>query len=100
MGTQRVQIKGVLPWLVHWAFHAGTRDFCPALAALGPGTKYFFLIVHYFHLFVAIAQQAVQAVVPDRLSLNMCLWSATLYCPEIRLIFVLLLPSLPFKINQ
>jgi hypothetical protein len=59
-----------------------------------------FLIVHYFHLFVAIAQQAVQAVVPDRLSLNMCLWSATLYCPEIRLIFVLLLPSLPFKINQ
>jgi hypothetical protein len=30
-------MKGVLPWLVRWALHAGTRDFCPALAALfGP----------------------------------------------------------------
>jgi hypothetical protein len=25
---------GVLPWLVHRARCAGTRDFCPALAAL------------------------------------------------------------------
>ncbi len=38
MGTQRVQIVLlVLPWLVRWACCAGTRDFCPALAALvGP----------------------------------------------------------------
>ncbi len=34
MGTQRVQMKGVLPWLVCWARRAGTRDFYPALAAL------------------------------------------------------------------
>jgi hypothetical protein len=27
-------MKGVLPRLVHWACHAGARDFCPALAAL------------------------------------------------------------------
>jgi hypothetical protein len=30
MGTQRVQMKGVLTWLVHLALHAGTRDFCSA----------------------------------------------------------------------
>jgi hypothetical protein len=36
-------MKGVLPWLVHWACHAGTIDFCPVLAALvGPVQKYFF----------------------------------------------------------
>ncbi len=30
-------MKGVLPWLVPLAYHAVTRDFCPALAALvGP----------------------------------------------------------------
>jgi hypothetical protein len=27
-------MKGAILWLVHWARHAGTRDFCPALAAL------------------------------------------------------------------
>jgi hypothetical protein len=27
-------MKGVLPWSYHWARRAGTRDFCPALAAL------------------------------------------------------------------
>ncbi len=32
MGTQRVHMKRVLPWLVHWACHACTRDFCSALA--------------------------------------------------------------------
>jgi hypothetical protein len=36
-------MKGVLPWLVRWARHAGTRDFYPGLAALvSPITKYFF----------------------------------------------------------
>jgi len=30
----RAQMKGVLPWLVRWACHAGTRDFCSALVAL------------------------------------------------------------------
>jgi hypothetical protein len=34
MGTQREQMKGVLPWLVRWTRRAGTRDIFPALAAL------------------------------------------------------------------
>ncbi len=34
MGTQRVQIKGILPWLVRWACRACIRDVCSALAAL------------------------------------------------------------------
>jgi hypothetical protein len=47
MGTQRVQMKRVLSWLIRWALHAGTRGFFPALAALvgpppPPNTKYFF----------------------------------------------------------
>ncbi len=33
MGTQRGQMKGVLPCLVRWSLHAGTRDFCPAWVA-------------------------------------------------------------------
>jgi hypothetical protein len=54
---------------------AGTRDFCPALAALiGPVKKIFLATTLYFTSFVPIAQQAGQAVVPRRLSLNMCLW--------------------------
>ncbi len=37
MGTQGLQMKGVLPWLVCWACLAGSRDFCSSLAALvGP----------------------------------------------------------------
>jgi hypothetical protein len=28
-------MKGVLPGLARWPFRAGTRDYCPALAALG-----------------------------------------------------------------
>ncbi len=34
MGTQRVQMKEVLGYMVRWTRHAGTADFCPALAAL------------------------------------------------------------------
>jgi hypothetical protein len=68
VGTQRVQIKGGLPWLVRWACRAGTR----ALAALvGPVHNIFFLTVHYLF---PIAQQAWQAVVLGRLSLSMYLW--------------------------
>jgi hypothetical protein len=49
VGTQRVQMKGVLPWLVRWACRAGTRYFCAALAALvGPMHNIFFLTVYYF----------------------------------------------------
>jgi hypothetical protein len=64
-------MKGVLPWLVLWARCAGPRDFSSALAALvGPVQNIIFLTVHYFTLFVPIAQQAGQAVVPRRLSLK------------------------------
>jgi hypothetical protein len=68
-------MKGTRPWLVRWACRAGVRYFCPALAALvgPPNTKYFFFTVHFFNSFVPIAQQAGQAVVLGRLSLNMCL---------------------------
>jgi hypothetical protein len=56
MGTQRVQMKGVLPWLVRWAHRAGTRDFYPALAGLvSPVKNIYFVTVHYFNLFVTIA---------------------------------------------
>ncbi len=44
MGTQRVQIKGVLHWLLRWACRAGTRDFCSALGCSSrPYIKYIFL---------------------------------------------------------
>jgi hypothetical protein len=51
------------------------RDFCPVLAALvGPAQNIFLLTIPYLTSFLPIAQQAGQAVVPGRLSLNMCLW--------------------------
>jgi hypothetical protein len=50
MGTYEVQMKGVLPWLVHWARRAGTRYFYIALAALvSPQQNIFFLAIHYFN---------------------------------------------------
>jgi hypothetical protein len=63
-------MKEVLPWLVLWACHAGTRDFRSALAALvGPVQNIFFLAVHFFNSFVPIAHQAGQGVVLGFLSL-------------------------------
>jgi hypothetical protein len=57
IGTQRVQMKGVLPLLFSLALHAGIKEFCPALAALvGPVQKYFFLTIHYLNSLVPIAQ--------------------------------------------
>jgi hypothetical protein len=74
MGTHRVDMKEVLPWLVRWACRLDTRYFCSALAALvGPLQNIIFLTVHYLHSFVPIAQQAGQAAVMGRLSLRMCL---------------------------
>jgi hypothetical protein len=47
MGTHRVQMKRVLPWLLCWACRAGTRNFFPALAALvSPVQSIFYLAVH------------------------------------------------------
>ncbi len=73
IGTERVQMIGVLTWLIHWVLLV----FCPALAALvDPEQKFFFLTVHYSIHVYPIAQQAGQAVVSGRLSLNVCLfWS-------------------------
>jgi hypothetical protein len=43
--SRRVLMKGVLPWLVHWAHCAATRDFCPALdAQIGPVQNIFFFL--------------------------------------------------------
>ncbi len=42
MGTQRVQMNGVLLWLVRWECRASTWVFCPSLAALvGPEQNIF-----------------------------------------------------------
>ncbi len=70
-------MNGVLPWLLHWSCRAGTRDFCSALASLvSPVQNIFFLTAHYFNSFyVPIAQQAGQAAVLGRLSLNLALAS-------------------------
>jgi hypothetical protein len=79
MGTQRVQMEGVLPWMVCWASRAGTstRNFCSALAVLvGPIHNTVFLTIHYFNHCVPIAQQAGQAAVLGRLSLIMRLYMA------------------------
>jgi hypothetical protein len=55
MVTQRVQMKGALPWLVRCSCRACTRDFCSALAALvGSVQNIFLLYVHYFNSFVPI----------------------------------------------
>jgi hypothetical protein len=68
MGTQEVQLKGILPWLVRWARRAGTRDFCPALVAeVGAVQNINFLTVHCFSSLVPIAQEA------GHLSLNVSL---------------------------
>ncbi len=51
-------------------------DFGPALATLVDLVQNIsFLTVHFFTSFVPIAQQARQAIVPRRLSINMCLWA-------------------------
>jgi hypothetical protein len=47
-------------WLVRWPRHAGTIDFCPALAALvSPVQNIIFLTAHFFTLLVPIAQAVV-----------------------------------------
>ena len=75
MGTHRVQMKGsFLGWFIELVVPV-QEIFCPALAALvGPVQNIFSLTIHYFTSFVPIAQQAGQAVVQRRLSLNKCLY--------------------------
>ncbi len=59
-GDARVQMKGVLPWLVPWALCAGTRDVYPALAALASPVQNMF-----FSLYTALGRQSCRAA---------CLW--------------------------
>ncbi len=67
---------GVLPWLVHCACRAGTREFCSDLAALvSPAQNIFFLAIQFFNSFVPIAQQAEQVAVLGRLSLTIVIVS-------------------------
>jgi hypothetical protein len=52
------------------------KRFCSALVALvGQVENIFFLTIHYFNSFIAIAQKAGQTVVPGTLSLSMRLCS-------------------------
>jgi hypothetical protein len=63
METQRGQMIGILPWLVHWPRRAGTRDFSLALAVLVSSVQnIIFLTAHFFTLLVPIAQQTVSSV--------------------------------------
>jgi hypothetical protein len=57
-----------IPWLFRWAYRAGTRYFCPALAS----------IVDTISIYLSSPPSkldTVQAAVLGRLSLIMCLWS-------------------------
>jgi hypothetical protein len=79
MGTQRVQMEGVLPWVVLWALQAGTRDFYPAVPALvGP-------VRNIFSSPYTISKHAGQAVVQGRASFNVCLWLSYIPSQELRI---------------
>ncbi len=76
MGTQRVQMKGVLPWLVHLGLSCRYKRLLSCLGCSGqPSTKYFFLSPYTISILcVPIAQQPGQAVVQGR----MCVCGLTL----------------------
>jgi hypothetical protein len=80
-------MTGVLLWLIRWAPCAGTRDFCSALAALVSPVQFFFLTTHYCTSFVPYAQQAEQAVVPRRPSINLSLWYTVIIAAHLYLSF-------------
>jgi hypothetical protein len=54
--TANLPVLCVFPWLVRFVLRAGTKDFCPALAALVGPVQHIFLKVHYLNSFVPIAQ--------------------------------------------
>ncbi len=81
MGTQRVQMKDVLPWLVRWAFMPVQETFILPRLLWSAQYKIFFSAPYtIFNLCVPIAQQPGQAVVPGHLSLNVCLYVCTPIC--------------------
>jgi hypothetical protein len=62
VGTQRIQMKGILSRLVSWAPRAGTGDFYPALAALvSSEQKNVFLTIDNFNLCVPTHRPATSA---------------------------------------
>ncbi len=75
METQKVQIKGVLPWFSFVGLVVPVQEtfVLPWLLWSDQYNKFFPPTVHYFNLCVPIAQQPGQAVVQGRLSLNVCL---------------------------
>jgi hypothetical protein len=69
-----VQLKGVLPWLVTWACRTGTRDFCPALAALVGPVQNIFFIPYTISISLSTSPSKLgKAAVLGHLSLSMCL---------------------------
>jgi hypothetical protein len=71
LGAHRVQMKGVLPWLVCWACRADTRDFLCLGCSSRPAVQNMFFPTRI--IFAPIARQAGQAAVLGRLSLRECL---------------------------
>jgi hypothetical protein len=53
-------MKEVVPWLVRWARHAGTIDFCPALTAVVSPVQKLFPRRTLFH-FISPHRQACWA---------------------------------------
>jgi hypothetical protein len=73
-GLNKYILKGHVLDIGRWARCAGTRDFCPALPDLVGPVQNFFPLRPFFHFICSHRPPAGQAVVPCRLSLNMCLW--------------------------
>ncbi len=79
MGTQRVQIEGVHPWLVCWACRAGTGYFCSSLTALVSPVLNIFSSLYTISFPLSPSPSKLgssgQAAVLGRLSNSMWLWS-------------------------
>jgi hypothetical protein len=80
MGAQRVQMKGVLPWLDSLGYRrAFTRDFGPALAALVGKVQNIFSSPYTISIHLSPSPSKLdtgQTVVLGRLSLSTYLWSS------------------------
>ncbi len=85
-GTQRVEMKGIFPWLIRWLLHAFTR-FLSRFGCSAQNKIYFNFPQYRRTLFQfmcpsPIAHQLGQAVVQGRLSMNVCLWCRLGYSME------------------
>ena len=70
-------LKEVLAWLVRWACRAGTRNVCPALAALVGPVQKFFSSPYAISVLICPHRPSKlggQAVLLSRPSLSMCPW--------------------------